>query len=64
MKLSNVAMWLFALALISCGGNKKTHNETASENTEREPTETKTEETITEKYWKLITLEGDRKSVV
>lgn len=56
MKLSIIAISLFALALISCDGNKKAHNETTSENIETELAETN--ETITEKYWKLITLGG------
>ena len=46
IRLSILLLSLFSLALISCG-SKKTVNDA-----------TNTDQVITEKYWKLITLEG------
>jgi heat shock protein HslJ len=56
MKLSILLLSLLSFVLISCGSNKKADNETANEKIETELAET--DEVITEKYWKLITLEG------
>ena len=56
MRLSTLFLSLFSLLLISCGGNKKSNNEATSDETTTE--QTNTDEVITEKYWKLIKLEG------
>ncbi len=56
MRLSILFMSLIAFALISCGGNKKSDNQTTVNETTIE--QTHNDQIITEKYWKLIKLDG------
>ena len=56
MRLSILFMSLIAFALISCGGNKKSDNQTTVNETTIE--QTNNDQIITEKYWKLIKLDG------
>ncbi len=56
MRLSILFISLFSLVLISCGGNKKADNDAATTDTTTEMADT--DQVITEKYWKLIKLEG------
>ena len=61
MRLSILFLSLFSFVLISCVGNKKSDNETTNdEATTEQLTEDQvnTDQVITEKYWKLIKLEG------
>ena len=69
MRLSILFVSLLSLVLMSCGGNKKTDNDAetnaATENATNELAGS--DQVITEKYWKLIKLDGkdvviDRKS--
>ena len=56
IRLSILFISLFSLVLISCGGNKKADNDAATTDTTTEMADT--DQVITEKYWKLIKLEG------
>lgn len=56
MKQSILFISLFSFFLLSCGGNKKDKNEASNNKVVVEQTDLDQE--ITEKYWKLITLEG------
>ncbi len=56
MRPSILFLSLMAFILISCGGNKKADNETATNETMIE--QDNNDQTITEKYWKLTKLEG------
>lgn len=56
MRLSILVMSLIAYALIGCGGNKKSDNQTTVNETTIE--QTNNDQIITEKYWKLIKLDG------
>ena len=56
MRLSIFFLSLFSFVLISCGGNKKSDNEATTDTLTTE--EMNTDQVITEKYWKLIKLDG------
>lgn len=60
MRLSILFVSLLSLVLMSCGGNKKTDNDAetnaATEKATNELAES--DQVITEKYWKLIKLDG------
>ena len=56
MRLSIVFISLFSFILISCVGNKKADNEATTDALTTE--EVNNDQVITEKYWKLIKLEG------
>ena len=56
MRPSILFLSLMAFVLISCGGNKKSDNQTTADETTIE--QTNNEQVITEKYWKLTKLEG------
>ena len=56
MRPSILFLSLMAFILISCGGNKKSDNQTTADETTIE--QTNNEQVITEKYWKLTKLEG------
>lgn len=56
MRLSILFLSLFSFVLVSCGGNKKSDNDTTTDVATTE--EVNTDQVITGKYWKLITLEG------
>ena len=56
MRLSILFISLFSFVLLSCGGNKKSDNEATTDDTMSE--QINTDQVITDKYWKLIKLEG------
>lgn len=56
MRLSILLLSLLSFVLISCGGNKKTENEASTDNVVTELAGS--DQVITDKYWKLIKLEG------
>lgn len=62
MRLSILFLSLLSFLLISCGGNKKADNEGTTDNVAAELSEedqaVDTDQVITDKYWKLIKLEG------
>ncbi len=56
MRLSILFLSLFSFVLISCTGNKKANNKATTDAAISE--ELNTDQVITDKYWKLIKLEG------
>ena len=59
MRLSILFLSLLSFVLMSCGGNKKADNEaTTNNNVVTEQLAEESDQVITEKYWKLIKLEG------
>ncbi len=62
MRLSILFLSLLSFVLISCGGNKKADSEAATDNVASELSgidqAADTDQVITDKYWKLIKLEG------
>lgn len=61
MRLSILFLSLLSLVLISCDGNKKAENEAATDDVATvllDADQAETDQIITDKYWKLIKLEG------
>ena len=58
MKLSILLLSLLSFVMISCGGNKKADNKPTNNNVATNQLTEESDQVITEKYWKLIKLEG------